>query len=177
MSRRVGLADHFGWAIAVTVEADGSIFDRRRIELVESGLSPAPVHYDAAGLDDDSLAALIEQVRASIRTCAAAAFDALGPLATVALRTWPDDFPTDLETVRRAPWEARADAVMYRQEVAAIARERGIRVHRYDVKRVLAEATADLGAPRAALGAPWAKDHRVAYAAALAAPDGSHPGP
>jgi len=34
---RLGIHDHFGWAIAVTANADGEVVDRRRIELVEPG--------------------------------------------------------------------------------------------------------------------------------------------
>jgi hypothetical protein len=32
---RLGIADHLGWAIAVTSSADYEVVDRRRIELVE----------------------------------------------------------------------------------------------------------------------------------------------
>jgi len=45
---RLGISDHFGWAIAVTANADGEVVDRRRIELVEPGRTQAPVHDDAA---------------------------------------------------------------------------------------------------------------------------------
>jgi hypothetical protein len=40
---RLGLADHFGWAIAVTASTDHEVVDRCRIELVEPGLSAATV--------------------------------------------------------------------------------------------------------------------------------------
>jgi hypothetical protein len=173
---RLGLADHFGWAIAVTATDDFEVVDRRRIELVEPGLSAAPVHYDAHGLDDAALAALIAEVRASIARCAGGAFDELpGPIESVSLRTWPDDFPTDLDTVRQSPWEARADAVMYRQVLAEVAEDRGWAVHTYDAKTVEAAAVAVLGeradevllGPRRRLGAPWAEDHRTALAATI----------
>ena len=98
-------------------------------------------------------------------------------LESISLRDWPDDFPTDLATVRRSPWEARADAVMYRQVLAEIAADRGWVVHRYDAKSVEAEASSVLGeraddvllGPRRRLGAPWAKDHRVPLAATVVA--------
>ena len=38
---RRGIADHFGWAVAVTASPDHEIVDRRRIELIEPGVSPA----------------------------------------------------------------------------------------------------------------------------------------
>lgn len=168
---RLGLFDHFGWAIAVTATGDGEVTDRRRIELVESGLSPAPVHYDAASLDDSALEALIAEVRASVTRCAAAAFDLLDArIASIALRKWPDDFPADLDTIRRAPYESRADAVMYRRAIAEVAARRGWAVHRYDARTVLARVPDDiLRAPRARLGPPWTKDHRIALAAAITA--------
>jgi len=175
---RLGIADHLGWAVAVTASTDHEVVDRRRIELVEPGLSKAPIHYDRGVSSDDEVAAMIEVVRASCATRAHAAFDELpGPIGSVSLRTWPSDLPTDLAGLRQAPWEARADAVMYRQVLARVAAERGWDVHLYDAKRVEAEAAAVLGeradevlvGPRKRLGAPWAKDHRVALAATVVA--------
>ena len=178
----VGIADHFGWAVAVTASSDHRVVDRRRIELVEPGVCEAPIHYAAARLGLEGTAALIEEVRPSIRRATAAAFDELAaelgaPIRTISLRTWPPDFPTDLAVLMRSPWEARADAVMYRQELSDLAVERGWWIHLYDAKRVVSEADAVLGgpaeehlqAPRAALGPPWTKDHRTAFAAAIVA--------
>jgi hypothetical protein len=179
---RVGIADHFGWAVAVTASPDGAVVDRRRIELVEPGVTAAPFHYESARLDDAGTAALVADVRASIVRAAAASLDALAadlvaPVRSISLRTWPPDFPTDIAVLRRTPWEARADAVLYRQVVAELAHERGWVVATYDAKRVLPEAAAVLGeraadvldGPRARLGPPWTKDHRVALAAAILA--------
>jgi hypothetical protein len=169
---RLAIFDHFGWAVAVTATTGGDVVDRRRIELVEPGLTQAPVHYDAASLDDPALTALVAAVRASVVRCACAAFDeleaAVPGISSIALRTWPADFPTDLATLRRAPYESRADAVLYRQELAGVAEQRGWAVHQYDAKAVLATVSDDvLRAPRERLGAPWTKDHRVALAAAM----------
>jgi hypothetical protein len=177
---RLGIADHFGWAVAVTASADGEVVDRRRLELVEPGVTPAPMHYDSASLDVAATAALVEQVRASIRRATSAAFDELEtalaePIVSISLRTWPSDFPTDIAVLRRTPYESRADAVMYRQILAAVAGARGWRVHCYEAKAALEEAVARLGnraeevlqGPRARLGPPWTKDHRVALAAAV----------
>lgn len=179
-SLRSGIADHFGWAIVVTASADHEVVDRRRIELVEPDVTPAPIHYESARLDGAETADLVRQVRASVARAASAAFDDLAatlpqPIASIALRTWPTDFPTDIEVQRRAPWEARADAVMYRQTLAEVAEDRGWQVHFYDAKTVVDEAVRILGpraeevlhGPRAVLGPPWAKDHRVALAATV----------
>ena len=75
------------------------------------------------------------------------------------------------------PYEARADAIMYRQELAELAHARGWDVHVYDAKAVLGQAAELLGpraaevldGPRARLGPPWTKDHRVALAATIVA--------
>ena len=78
---------------------------------------------------------------------------------------------------RRAPYEARADAIMYRHVLAELARARGWEVHSYVAKHVEAQAAELLGergeevlrGPRATLGPPWTKDHRVALAATVVA--------
>jgi hypothetical protein len=179
---RLGIADHFGWAIAVTASADHEVVDRRRVELVEPGLSAAPIHYDRGRLDDAGAAALVAQVRASALRATSAAFDEIAaavpePIVSVSLRTWPPDFPEDIAVQRRAPYEARADAVMYRTVLAEVALARGWQVHQYRAQDVLAQAARLLGdrapevleGPRAVLGPPWAKDHRVALAATVTA--------
>jgi hypothetical protein len=178
---RVGIADHFGWAVAVTASADHEVVDRRRIELVEPGVSPAPIHYDSARLDVDGTAALVARVRASIVRATSVALDELAaalpaPIVSLSLRAWPPDFPTDIAVQRRVPYEARADAVMYRTVLADLVHARGWDVHQYVAKDVVAQATAVLGDragdvldARARLGPPWTKDHRVALAAAIVA--------
>lgn len=176
---RLGIADHLGWAVAVTVGADHQVVDRRRIDLVEEGEEPMPVHHGIDGLDDSDAAALVARVRASAVVATAAALaeieDDAGPIESIHLRTLPDDFPTDIATVRLVPWEARADAVMYREVLAEEATGRGWRVDHYDAKTVEQQAIDLLGSraddvlhgPRKRLGAPWQKDHRVAVAATI----------
>ena len=179
---RVGIFDHFGWAVAVTASADHAVVDRRRIELVEDGVTPAPIHYDSARLDVAATAALVAEVRASVARAASAGFDELAsalpaPIASISLRVWPPDFPEDIEVQRRTPYEARADAIMYRQVLADLAQERGWAVSLYDPKTVMGQASDALGeraeevlqGPRRTLGPPWTKDHRMALAAAITA--------
>jgi hypothetical protein len=179
---RVGIADHLGWAIAVTASEDHEVLDRRRIELVESTVSAAPIHYESRRLDVAGTAALVAEVRASVVRASSAALDELAaalpePIRSISLRVWPADFPDDIAVQRRAPYEARADAIMYRQELAALAQTRGWDVHLYDAKAVVGQAAAMLGprahdvlhGPRVTLGAPWTKDHRTALAAAIMA--------
>jgi hypothetical protein len=188
---RVGIAHHLGWAVAVTASADHRVIDRRRIELVDPALPPAPVHHLGGAhemhrpdepLDDSALATVVAEVRASAATLSAEALaDLVGavpqPIRSISLVAWPEDFPDDIAVVRRVPYESRADSVMYRQVLAAAARERGWAVLPYDAKTVEAEATARLGGrahdilhgPRATLGPPWSKDHRMALAATIVA--------
>jgi hypothetical protein len=177
---RLGIFDHFGWAVAVTASADHEVVDRRRIELVEPGVCAAPIHYESKHLDLAATVALVAEVRASIARATSAAFDELAgalpePIVSISLRAVPSDFPEDIDVRRRMPYEARADAIMYRHLVSDLARERGWQVHSYDAKSVLGEAVAVLGeraeevleGPRATLGPPWTKDHRIALAATV----------
>jgi hypothetical protein len=63
---RVGIADHFGWAIAVTATPEYEVVDRRRIGLIEPDVSEAPIHYESRRLDVAGTAALVARARASI---------------------------------------------------------------------------------------------------------------
>jgi hypothetical protein len=181
---RVGIADHLGWAVAVTASDDHEVVDRRRLELVEAGVSAAPIHYEGWRLDVAETAALVAEVRASVLRATSAALDELaralpGPVELVALREWPPDFPDDIAVQRRPPYESRADAIMYRQTLAALAHARGWEITLYNARDVEARAIGMLGpaaetvlrGPRARLGPPWTKDHRTALAATIVTAD------
>jgi hypothetical protein len=187
----LGIAHHFGWAVAVTAAPDYTVVDRRRIELIEPGLLTAPVHHaggahplhsSGEALDDAALASLVAAVRASAVRATAAALDDLWsalaePIVSMSVRAWPADFPADIAVLRRAPYESRADSVMYCQVLADLGHERGWPVHFYNPKTVEDDAIAILGeradqvlrGPRATLGPPWSKDHRMALAATVLA--------
>jgi hypothetical protein len=191
---RLGIAHHLGWAVVVTAANDHTVADRRRIELIEPGLPDAPVHHlggthamhaTAAPLDDEALAALVAEVRASSVRAASVALDELAaavpePIVSIAVRAWPDGFPTDIAVLRHPPYESRADSVMYCQVLAEIGEARGWAVQRYDARTVEDRAAGILGdragavlrGPRARLGPPWSKDHRTALAATVVATDG-----
>ncbi len=74
---------------------------------------------------------------------------------------------------------------MYRQVLAECARARGWAIHVFDANSVETQAAKILGeragdvlyGPRATLGPPWTKDHRMALAATIvaAAPAGAPP--
>jgi hypothetical protein len=176
----MGIADHFGWAVAVTASADHEVVDRRRIELIEPGITAAPIHYDSKRLDVAAATALVASARASAARATSAALDEIAdalptPVVSIALRAWPRDFPDDIAIQRRPPYEARADAIMYRQVLSELADARGWDVHYYLARDVLGQAASLLGEradeilqrPRATFGPPWTKDHRIALAAAI----------
>ncbi|MGZ4709409.1 MAG: hypothetical protein ACXWBN_11765 [Acidimicrobiales bacterium] len=179
---RVGFAHHLGWAVAVTAGPDFEVVDRRRIELVEPGMATAPIHHEGKPLDDAATAALVAEVRASAVRATSASLDELAtavpePIVSMSLRAWPLDFPGDIAVQRRAPYEARADSVMYRQILAEQARARGWDLHLFDAKDIENQAVGILGhradevllGPRTTLGPPWTKDHRMALAATVVA--------
>ena len=179
---RLGIAHHFGWAVAVTASADHRVVDRRRIELIEPGMPSAPIHHEGKQLDDAATAVLVAQVRASVVRATSDALDELAtalaqPIVSMSLRAWSLGFPEDIAVQRRAPYEARADSIMYRQVLAEHARARGWDVHLYDAKDVEAQAASKLAGradeillgPRATIGPPWARDHRMALAATIVA--------
>ncbi|HEU5469957.1 MAG TPA: hypothetical protein VFV67_04840 [Actinophytocola sp.] len=179
---RLGIAHHLGWAVAVTASGDHQVVDRRRIELIEPGMPTAPIEHDGKALDDAAAAALVARVRASAVRAASASLDQLAtalpePIVSMSLRSWPLDFPDDIAVQRRPPHDSRADSVMYRQVLAELANARGWAVHLYDARDVEGQAIRVLGAradevlhgPRATLGPPWTKDHRMALAATIIA--------
>ena len=164
----------------MTASAEHEVVDRRRIELVEPGVTAAPIHYESGRLDVAGTAALVARVRASVARATSVALDGIAaalpePVVSISLRRWPADFPEDIAVQRRSPYEARADAIMYRQILAELAHDRGWQVHLFDAKDVVGRAvkllgdTADdvLDGPRARLGPPWTKDHRMALAATV----------
>jgi hypothetical protein len=99
------------------------------------------------------------------------------PIVSMSLRAWPPDFPEDIAVQRRAPYESRADAIMYREVLAELAHVRGWDVCVYSAKDVESQAAAKLAeradeflrGPRTTLGPPWTKDHRNALAATIVA--------
>ncbi len=120
------------------------------------------------------------EVRASVVRATSTALDELAavsprPIASISVRGWPADFPEDIAVQRRVPYESRADSVMYCRVLAELAHERGWLVHLYSSKEVEDEAARILGertdevlyGPRASLGPPWSKDHRIALAATV----------
>jgi hypothetical protein len=178
----VGIAHHLGWAVTVTASAGHKVVDRRRIELIEPGMSAAPIEHQAKTFNGDATARMVAKVRASALRATSASLDQLAaslpaPIVSMSLRAWPLGFPGDIVVQRRPPYESRAGSVMYCQVLAECAHVRGWEVHLFDAKDVEAQAARILGAragdvlhgPRATLGPPWTKDHRIALASTIVA--------
>lgn len=165
MSASVGVFDHWGWAILVTVARDGRVLDRRRIALIEDGVPAMPYHHDAQRLPIAEAEALVQRVTRSATKCAGAGLKALAQsvkvkIEGIALRENPPLPPTLAE--RLADYQAQnvADSVLYREALARAAEARGWSVGWYDAKRLTLD---DTGRPP---GPPWTRDHRIARAAA-----------
>jgi hypothetical protein len=183
----VGVSDHAGWAVLMTVGRGAKLLDRRRVTLLDDGLPALPYHHEAQVLSDADAIELVNRVRASAERHARTVLDALAfPIAAVALRRCPELPPTIPERIANYRAQCVADSVMYRTAIADAARARDWAVAWYDPKRVFADAARALRRPSIeallrdtgkALGPPWQKDHRLAMAAAIAGMVGAHDDP
>ena len=179
----IGISDHGGWAILVTVAGDGTLLDRRRVELVDEGLPKIPHHSEGQGLPLDEAVALVERVRASAERHARRVLDEMamalpGRICGVALRQCPELPATIAERITNYRAQNVADWVMYRKALAAATEARGWTVRWYNPKKVFDAASHELGIEdievyfaqlRREIGPPWDKDHKLAMAAAIVA--------
>ncbi len=165
----------------VTVARDGTLLDRRRVELVGEGLPKLPHHSEGQRLPLDEAVELVERVRVSAERHAALALDAVTTavprILGVALRKCPQLPTTIAERITDYRAQNNADWVMYRKALASAAEARGWPVYWYDAKSVLGAAREELRVKdldahflqvRQAVGPPWNNDHRLAMAAAIA---------
>ena len=140
----VGVSDHGGWAVLVTMTRDGTLLDRRRVELVDETLPGLPHHHEGQMLPTDSAVALVERVRVSAEKHAVLALDAVATavphILGIALRNCPPLPPTIAERIKDYRARNVADWVMYRKALARAAAARGWPVHWYDAKKVLGSA-------------------------------------
>ena len=191
----VGVAEHGNSAVLVTVEPDGELLDRRRIDLTR-GLPTHPYHHEGSWAvgryanspwaKPTSLAdavALVERVHEATAQGAREGLEALAaavrtPIATIAIRVCPKLPPTIEERIADTRAANVADSVMYREALARAAEARGWSVFWYDRERVFRDAAAAIGAKNIdaflsamgrSIGPPWQSKHKLAAAAALAA--------
>jgi hypothetical protein len=192
----VGVAEHVNSAVLITVAPDGTLLDRRRIDLTDRGVPTHPHHREgswavgrylntpgARALSLADAAALVERVRASAARGARQGLETLAatvplPIAGIAIRAYPSLPPTTEERIGDNRVQIFADSVMYREVLATAAEARGWSVHWYDRERVFRDAAAALGredldeflrAMGRSIGPPWQAGHKLAAAAALAA--------
>jgi len=176
----IGVSDHGGWAVLVTAARDGTLLDRRRVELVGEGLPKIPHHSEGQRLPLDEAVELVERVRVSAERHAVLALDAVATavprILGVALLKCPQLPPTIAERIRDYRAQNVADWVMYRKALAAAAEARGWPVHWYDAKSVFGAARQALRVEdldshflqvRKTIGPPWNQDHKLAMAAAI----------
>ena len=182
----IGVSDHGGWAVLVTVAGDGTLLDRRRVELVDEDLPKIPHHSEGQALSIHEAVALVERVRASAERHSKLVLDDVanalrGGILGVALRECPELPPTIVERITDYRAQNVADWVMYRKALAAVAAARGWPVHWYNAKKIFDAASkalriADIEAHflqvRKTIGPPWNKDHKLAMAAAMSAASG-----
>jgi hypothetical protein len=178
----VGVSDHGGWAVLVTVALDGTLLDRRRVELVGEGLPKIPHHSECQRLPLDEAVDLVERVRVSAEKHSVLALDAVALTVShirgIALRKCPQLPPTIAERIKDYRAQNVADWVMYRKALASAAEARDWPVHWYDTKSVLDAARQALRVEnldahflqvRKTVGPPWNNDHKLAMAAAIVA--------
>ena len=100
----IGVPDHGGWAVLVTVAGDGTLLDRPRVELVDEDLPKIPHHSEGQALPLHEAVALEERVRVSAERHAKLGLDAVamtvpGRILGIALRQCPRLPPTIAERI------------------------------------------------------------------------------
>jgi len=179
----IGVSDHGGWAVLVTVAGDGAVLDSRRVVLVDADLPSLPHHCEGQRMPLDQAVDLVGRVRLSAERHARRCFEAFETgvpfkIRGVALRRLQPLPATVAERLQNYRAQNVADWVMYRVALADAAQLRGWSVHWYDAKTVFGEAGEALHAvdvdshfaeARKRFGPPWTQDHRLAMAAAIAA--------
>jgi len=167
-----GISDHRGWAVIVTVaiaDAGPTVIDRRRVEMLDDGLEAMPYEHMYGQIGESAFERRITGIEASVNAHAARALSTLHDdlaasghrLAVVSIRHYVE--PPDLTTVNA---RIAADGALYRDALVAAAEALAVEVRFHDAKAL---AKRD-DVPRPS-GTPWAQEHRVAAAAAVAALD------
>jgi hypothetical protein len=187
----VGIADHNGWAMLVTVAAiDGepTVVDRRRVELIEKGLPSQPYHHETTALGKTEAERLVRDVKRSFAASTAVALERLSAdlspqyrVASIAIRQPPlDGLPATVADAHRSYYVfCRADAMLYHSALVSAARERSweLLLHRRGTEMAIAaealrmdttDVERSINELKSTLGPPWSAEHRHAFAAAIA---------
>ncbi len=192
MNAVLGVADHNGWAVCVTVAASRGVpvvVDRRRVELVEPGIPSQPYHHETLRMPPAEAERLVARVRETVLRTTFERLkelrDELQPPYTIVgmtLRIPPLAFVpvTVAEAHQSYNVTCSADGMMYHDALSIAARRLKIDVQLHERGEEVARAAGRLdvsvedleqflqraGEP---VGRPWQKEHRLAAAAAIAA--------
>jgi len=185
----LGVADHNGWAVCVTVAANRDlpvVVDRRRIELIEPGVPSQPYHHETVGMALPEAEQLVVRVRESVMRTTLARLTELRDepqaytIGAMTIRNPPLTYVpvTVAEAHASYPVMCRADGMMYHDALCTAARRLGLVVEQHDRGEEVTRAADRLGVSVAQLegllqaegerlGPPWQKEHRLAAAAAI----------
>jgi hypothetical protein len=186
----LGVADHSGWAVCVTVAASrGSpvVVDRRRVDLIEPGVPSQPYHHETLGMPLPDAEKLVVRVRESVMRTTRARLselrDELAPLYSIAAMTLRNPTlasapVTVAEAHKSYPVMCRADAMMYHDALCTAARHLRMAVELHDRGEEVVRAADRIGVTPGevehflqtageSLGPPWRTEHRLAAAAAM----------
>lgn len=188
----ISAVEHAGWAHLVSVAAPGGVpgvVERRRVMLIGEGLPTMPYHHESIGMRENEANALIARVRRSIAVCTARALRGivtdLAPdftAAALAIRKSPfSELPESVAAVWRSyRLQCAADGMLYQLALCRAARDLGLEVHPFGRGEEIARAAGRLEVRPEAIeafvsrtgrppGPPWTREHRLAYAAGIAA--------
>jgi hypothetical protein len=188
----VGVADHNGWAVLVSVAAvngEPTVVDRRRVRLIAKGVPSQPYHHETLALSDPDAERLLGRVKRSIAACTALALDRLSAdlfpefrVSALTIRQPPlAHLPATVGEVHRSYHATcRADGMLYHLAICAGARERDWQLVLHRRGEELENAAEALRAStreverfirglRQTLRPPWTAEHRHAFAAAIVA--------
>ena len=188
----LGVADHNGWAVCVTVAVSRGvpvIVDRRRLDLVEPGVPSQPYHHDTVRMPVPDAERLVAHVRESVMKTTLARVTALCrelqtqyTIAAMSLRIPPLNYVPVTVAEAHASYSVmcRADGMMYHDALCTAARDRGIPTELDDRRQAIVRTAGLLGVSTGdveafvrtagrTLGPPWQLEHRLAAAAAIGA--------
>ena len=188
----LAVADHTGWAYVVCVSARDRrpfVVTRRRVALIDPGLPTMPYEHETLAMRPDEAQALVARVRKSIEANTDRALQRLvdelsgeHPVKALTIRKPPA--PKLPATVAEVHGSTRlrysADGMLYDLAICAAAKRAGLDVQLYGRGEEAALASTALGVSVEAVedfvtgpgrpeGPPWTAEHRLAFAAAIAA--------
>ena len=188
----VSAAEHAGWAHTICVAASGSVpavIERRRVALIDPGLPTLPYHHESLAMAEDEANALIARVRQSIGARASVALQRIvtelartHAVVALAIREPPfAELPKSVTAVRASyRLQCAADGMMYQMALCRAAQQLGLDVCLCRRSEETSRAAAQLDVTPAEIeefitrtgrpsGPPWTQEHRLAYAAGIAA--------